>query len=191
MFKGAGWLKENGITWDDYWAAFRKYNHALYITNLSKPKPEKQTELNFQFLNTLSMSAEEFRPEDPPLGREHSPAEYERDWLSKETELTYYNLCSNEDYRITYFTERAAWWWQKQDKESHMAKILKKNPLFIHEPPYVKKPETEAECVLTRYSCGKLLVAVDNRFLSGDLIGLLCSLLPKKMPSEQVPVYFQ
>ena len=28
MFKGAGWLKENGKSWDDYWTAFRKYHHA-------------------------------------------------------------------------------------------------------------------------------------------------------------------
>ena len=75
MFKGALWLKENGKSWDDYWTAFRKYHHALYITNVSKPKPESQTELNFQFLNTLSVSAEEFRPEDLPLGWAHSTAQ--------------------------------------------------------------------------------------------------------------------
>ena len=75
MFTGALWLKENGKSWDDYWIAFRKYHHALYITNVSKPKPESQTELNFQFLNTLSISAEEFRPEDLPLGWAHSTAQ--------------------------------------------------------------------------------------------------------------------
>ena len=97
MFKGALWLKENGNSWDDYWTAFRKYHHALYITNVSKPKPESQTELNFQFLNTLSVSAEEFRPENLPLGWAHSPAEDSRDWLTKETELTYCKLCADED----------------------------------------------------------------------------------------------
>ncbi len=112
MFKGAGWLKENGKSWEDYWTAFRKYHHALYITNASKPKPEYQTELNFQFLNTLSMSAEEFRPTDLPLGWSHSPAEDSRDWLTKETELAYYNLCANEAYRIQYFTEHAVGWWR-------------------------------------------------------------------------------
>ena len=139
MFKGAGWLKENGKSWDDYWIAFRKYHHALYITNVSKPKPEAQTELNFQFLNTLSMCAEEFRPEDLPLGWTHSPAEDSRDWLTKETELTYYNLCANEDYRVSYFTDHAVGWWRSQSKESQMARILKRNPLFISEPPYVKQ----------------------------------------------------
>ena len=177
MFKGAGWLKGNGKSWEDYWIAFRKYHHALYITNVSKPKPEAQTELNFQFLNTLSMSAEEFRPEDLPLGWTHSPAEDSRDWLTKETELAYYNLCANDAYRIQYFTEHAVGWWRPQSKESQMAKILKRNPLFISEPPYVKQLESEAEGILSRYAKGKLIVAGDNRFLSGDLFWLMSFLL--------------
>ena len=177
MFKGAGWLKENGKSWEDYWTAFRKYHHALYITNVSKPKPESQTELNFQFLNTLSMSAEEFRPEDLLLGWNRSPAEEGRDWLTKETELAYYNLCANDAYRIQYFTEQAVGWWRPQSKESQMARILKRNPLFISEPPYVKQLESEAEGILSRYAKGKLIVAGDNRFLSGDLFWLMSFLL--------------
>lgn len=177
MFKGAGWLKENGKSWEDYWTAFRKYHHALYITNVSKPKPESQTELNFQFLNTLSMSAEEFRPEDLPLGWTHSPAEDIRDWLTKETELAYYNLCANDAYRIQYFTEQAVGWWRPQSKESQMARILNRNPLFISEPPYVKQLESETEGILSRYAKGKLIVAGDNRFLSGDLFWLMSFLL--------------
>lgn len=183
MFKGKGWLEDNGKTWADYWATFQKYHHALYITGVSKPKPEAQTELNFQFLNTLSMSAEEFRPADLPLGWEQSPAEDPWDWLTKETELAYYNLCANEDYRISYFTDHAVRWWKPQSRESQMARILKKNPLFLHEPPYVKKLEAEAEGILTRYARGKLLVSGDNRFLSGDLLELLVSLLEKKVPT--------
>lgn len=185
MFKGAGWLKENGKSWEDYWAVFRKYHHALYITNVSKPKPEAQTELNFQFLNTLSMSAGEFRPEDLPLGWSRSPAEDDRDWLTKETELAYYNLCADENYRVTYFTNHAVGWWRPQSKESQMAKILKRNPLFISELPYVKQLESEAEGILSRYSKGKLIVAGDNRFLSGDLLSLLVSLLDTKVPRDR------
>ena len=51
QFKAYGWLRENGMTWEDYWDAFRDYNHALYITNLSKTEPEKLVELNYQFLS--------------------------------------------------------------------------------------------------------------------------------------------
>ena len=191
MFKGAGWLKENGKSWDDYWIAFRKYHHALYITNVSKPKPEAQTELNFQFLNTLSMSAEEFRPRDLPLGWTHSPAEDSRDWMTKETELVYYNLCANEAYRIQYFTEQAVGWWKPQSKESQMAKILKRNPLFISEPPYVKQLESEAEGILSRYAKGKLIVTGDNRFLSGDLFWLISFLLdPAGVKNDRHSTYY-
>ena len=31
MFKGFGWLKDSGMTWADYWDAFRRYRHALYL----------------------------------------------------------------------------------------------------------------------------------------------------------------
>lgn len=62
MFKGYGWLTENGKSWEDYWAAFRKYRHALYVTNVSKERPQGFTQLNYQFLTTLSMTGEEFRP---------------------------------------------------------------------------------------------------------------------------------
>ena len=73
QFKACGWLRENGMTWEDYWDAFRDYNHALYITNLSKTEPEKLVELNYQFLSTLSIQPEEFRPADLPEGWDSRP----------------------------------------------------------------------------------------------------------------------
>ena len=42
QFKAYGWLREHGMTWKDYWDAFRDYNHALYITNLSKDVYKRQ-----------------------------------------------------------------------------------------------------------------------------------------------------
>ena len=66
MFKGKGWLSESKMTWHDYWDKFRKYNHALYITNVSKEIPEALTQLNYQFLATVSIQPEEFRPSDLP-----------------------------------------------------------------------------------------------------------------------------
>lgn len=103
MFKGHGWLAENDMSWSDYWKAFKKYRHALYITNTSKEKSEKLTTLNYQFLNTVSMTADEFRPNDLPLGWKDSPANDERHWLTKETELAYYNYCADDDFRKQYF----------------------------------------------------------------------------------------
>nr|WP_158577981.1 hypothetical protein [Butyricicoccus sp. AF10-3] len=107
MFKGCGWLNESGMSWEDYWAVFRKYRHALYITNISKKKPEKTTELNYQFLNTVSLKADEFRPADLPGGWDHSPEEDPRNWLTKQTELAYYSFCADKSFRQNYFFWRS------------------------------------------------------------------------------------
>ena len=97
LFKGYGWLAENGKSWEDYWAAFRKYRHALYVTNVSKERPQGFTQLNYQFLTTLSMTGEEFRPRDLPDGWEHSPEDDPRQWPTKATETEYYKLRADGD----------------------------------------------------------------------------------------------
>mgnify|MGYP003293604595 CR=1 FL=1 len=72
-----------------------------------------------------------------------------------------------------------------------MAKILKRNPLFISEPPYVKQLESEAEGILSRYAKGKLIVAGDNRFLSGDLFWLISFLLdPAGVKTDRHSTYY-
>ncbi len=176
MFKGYGWLLDNGMTWTDYWKAFSEYNHALYITNVSKEHPEEFTELNYQFLNTLSLTRDEFRPADLPDGWTSSPADDERNWLTKETETAYYNLCADEEYRLNYFLKYLNRR-NRKTKNYLLATILKSNPLFINEPVYTKELESHAENILKKYALGKLIVTGDNRFLSGDLIEILNLLL--------------
>ena len=176
MFKGCGWLNESGMSWEDYWAVFRKYRHALYITNVSKERPEKTTELNYQFLNTVSLKADEFRPADLPDGWDHSPETDERNWLTKQTELAYYNFCADESFRRNYFLEkfeRVSWWERHQGKDQILAAVLKKNPHFINEPIYAKRLEAEADKIAEQYAVGRLIVAGDNRYLSGDLLDFL------------------
>ena len=176
MFKGCGWLNESGMSWEDYWAVFRKYRHALYITNVSKEKPEKTTELNYQFLNTVSLKADEFRPADLPDGWDHSPETDERNWLTKQTELAYYNFCADESFRQNYFLEkfeRVSWWERHQGKDQILAAVLKKNLHFINEPIYAKRLEVEADKIAEQYAVGRLIVAGDNRYLSGDLLDFL------------------
>lgn len=176
MFKGCGWLNGSGMSWEDYWAVFRKYRHALYITNVSKEKPEKTTELNYQFLNTVSLKADEFRPTDLPDGWDHSPETDERNWLTKQTELAYYNFCADESFRQNYFLEkfeRVSWWERHQGKDQILAAVLKKNLHFINEPIYAKRLEVEADKIAEQYAVGRLIVAGDNRYLSGDLLDFL------------------
>ncbi|WP_243278336.1 RNA dependent RNA polymerase [Intestinimonas butyriciproducens] len=176
MFKGCGWLNGSGMSWEDYWAVFRKYRHALCITNVSKERPEKTTELNYQFLNTVSLKADEFRPADLPDGWDHSPETDERNWLTKQTELAYYNFCADESFRRNYFLEkfeRVNWWERHQGKDQILAAVLKKNPHFINEPIYAKRLEAEADKIAEQYAVGRLIVAGDNRYLSGDLLDFL------------------
>ena len=176
MFKGCGWLNGSGMSWEDYWAVFRKYRHALYITNVSKEKPEQTTELNYQFLTTVSIQGDEFRPADLPDGWDHSPETDERNWLTKQTELRYYNLCANPQFRQNYFLEKAnrvGWWERHQGRDQILAAVLKKNPRFINEPIYTKRLEDEADKIVERYAVGRLIVAGDNRYLSGDLLDFL------------------
>ena len=187
-FKGCGWLNESGMSWEDYWAVFRKYRHALYITNVSKEKPEKTTELNYQFLNTVSLKADEFRPADLPDGWDHSPEEDPRNWLTKQTELAYYSFCADESFRQNYFLEkfeRVSWWERHQGKDQILAAVLKKNPSFINEPVYAKRLEDEADKIVEQYAVGRLIVAGDNRYLSGDLLDFLAFLLPTVPPRKR------
>lgn len=174
QFKAFSWFRDCGKDWADYWKAFKKYNHALYITNVSKEAPEGLTQLNYQFLATVSIQPEEFRPADLPGGWDHSPAEDERNWLTKATEQQYYNLRVDERSRRAYFLETLTKpGISRRSKEYNLASVLRKNPLFLNEPVYTKELEAKAEQVLKDYAVGRLLVAGDIRYLSGDLLALL------------------
>ncbi len=174
MFKGIGWLNGSGKTWADYWKAFRKYHHALYITQVGDDEAEATTRMNFQFLNTLNLTTEEFRPADLPLGWDHSPADDPRDWVTKETEQEYYNFFCDEKFRLQYFLKRGERRiWEEKTRDSYLAQILKKNPLFIREAAFSKQLDSIADGIIRRYALGELTVAGDNRYLSGDLLELL------------------
>ena len=174
QLKGFGWLEESGYHWFKYIRVCEMYRHSLYVTGISKADPEEVTELNYQFLNTVSMKAELFRPDDLPLGWEHSPDNEERNWLTKATEQRYYDLIANEDYRREMFREHEDYWFStKKKKESKLADLLYVNPLFINESYYQNELDALAEKVLKNYAVGKLLIAGDNRFLSADLISFL------------------
>lgn len=174
MFKGYDWLTENCMTWADYWSAFRRYNHALYISGVSKETPQQFTELNYQFLNTLSMTADEFRPLDLPLS---FPVSDFRHWLTKETEREYYRLCCDSDYRLSFFTGKKH---SRKSKDYYLQRILEKNPKFIAEAVYADRLKSRAQSVLKQYALGRLIVAGDNRYLSADLLGFLVSFIPVK-----------
>lgn len=143
-------------------------------------------ELNYQFLSTLSIQPEEFRPADLPEGWDHSPEDDPRQWLTKVTETAYYNFRANEAYQREYFRRGLS---QPKGSRAHiMARVLEKNPKFIREPIYVEQLDGQARKVLRGYAVGRLLVPGDNRFLSGDLLELLRRLIAPRvfqLPGER------
>ncbi|MDD4495687.1 MAG: hypothetical protein PHV32_15345 [Eubacteriales bacterium] len=172
MFKAFGWITYNGLSWAEYLDRCKKYCHALYISGVNQVEPQQYTELNYQFLNTVSMTAEEFRPLDLPLGWEHSPEEDNRNWITKETEVAYYRLAADPTSRKEYFTDAL----NRSDADKRsvlLAKILNRNQLFINEPIYAKELENKAQSLLKQYAIGKLIISGDNRYLSGDLMRFL------------------
>ncbi|MBE6550998.1 MAG: hypothetical protein E7665_02560 [Ruminococcaceae bacterium] len=178
QFKGFNWLNENGYHWYRYIATCERYNQALYVTGVGKENAEDLTELNYQFLNTLSLKSILFRPSDLPMGWEHSPEEDERNWLTKATEQRYYDLTANDDFRRNYFISRAERWsLRKKSKNYRMAQLLRKNPLFINESYFANELDAMGEQVLKDYAVGKLYIKGDNRYLSADLMELLYYLI--------------
>ena len=174
MFKGFDWMTENGLTWAEYLNRCRKYNYSLYISGMDKTEPQNTTELNYQFLNTLALTDDEFRPLDLPLGWDKSPNSDPRHWLTKTTETIYYDYVGELGNRQKHFTDIL----DDEDigitdKRKQRAEIIKQNPLFMEESLYTKELYDKAESVKQRYAVGQLLVAGDNRYLSDDLMRLL------------------
>lgn len=168
MFKGLKWMEDNNLTWAEYLKRCREYNHALYISGMDKLTPQNTTELNYQFLNTLSITNEEFRPADLPLGWQSSPEYDSRRWLTKTTETEYYRFIADNEYRRRYFTDNET----EDVRRKQRAELISKNPLFIDEPVFAKELNDKAENIIRKYSVGQLLVTGDNRYLSDDLVRL-------------------
>jgi len=175
MFKGFGWMTENGLTWEQYVKLCKDYKHALYISEVGQTDPEAFTQMNYQFLTTAAIQNEEFRPADLPLGWTYSPEQEERYWITKPSETQYYRFAADEKYRLKWFINNG-----KREsagsKDKLWASILKKNPKFINEKVFTKEMEARSESIINDYALGTLISAGDNRYLSGDLLRFLRTL---------------
>lgn len=180
MFKGLKWMTDNNLTWAEYLNSCRNYNHALYISGMDKLVDQNTTELNYQFLNTLSITSEEFRPKDLPLGWKSSPEYDSRQWVTKTTEAEYYRLVADNEYRRRYFTDIET----DDNRRKHRAELIAKNPLIIDEPIFAKELNDKAENIIGKYSVGKLLVSGDNRYLSDDLVRFVAHIVKQTVGED-------
>ena len=170
MVKCLGWLKENSISWEDYWSTFNKFDHALYISQVGGDENSDDTVFNYQFLSTLSLTSDEFRPADLPAWDEGEPLSDSRNWLTKGTEAAYCRICSDKEYKIHFFTDKDH---DPDSREGQLTELLRANPKFIYESAYANILWQKAHKLIKDYAIGRLIVASDNRFLSGDLLELM------------------
>ena len=174
MFKGYGWMLENNISWEEYLNRCRKYNHALYISGTDITESKNIIDLNYQFLNTLAMTTDEFRPADLGLGISTNPQWDNRAWITKTTETEYYKLVGDYSVRREHFLEVLQNdEIEETDKKKVYARIIAKNMMFVDEPIFAKELQDKAKNILNKYAVGKLLVSGDNRYLCDDLMRLL------------------
>ena len=136
------------------------------------------TDLNYQFLTTLAMTAEEFRPRDLPNGWDRSPETDPRRWLTKTTETAYFDLSCDSRKRAEYFLRELSAPAPRDDdiqgrNRRDLIRLLRKNPLFLEEAVFTKELDARAESILQQYGLGQLLIAGDICYLSDDLMRLL------------------
>ena len=174
MFKGFGWMTENGLTWAEYLARCLKYDHALYVSGMDSLGEQDMTELNYQFLNTAAISDEEFRPAALPKDWYYSLQARDGYWLTKATEQAYYefteDIPAQRDYFIARLDDPEL---DITDRQRYRAQLIEKNFWFLFEPIYQKELRDKAEHILNKYRNANLLVAGDNRYLSDDMMRLL------------------
>ena len=174
MFKGFGWMTENGISWAEYLRRCRDYGHALYVSGMDAIEPQEMTELNYQFLNTAAITEEEFRPADIPAEWYMIGSVQDRQWLTKATEEAYFQFTADLSAQRDYFLSKLdAPELEITDRQRYRAQLIGKNLWFLLEPIYQKELRDKAEHILNKYRNANLLAAGDNRYLSDDLMRLM------------------
>lgn len=184
MFKGFGWMTENGLTWAEYLARCLKYDHALYVSGMDSVEPQDMTELNYQFLNTAAISDEEFRPAVLPKDWYYSRQAREGCWLTKVTEQAYYefiqDIPAQRDYFLTKLEDPEL---DINDRQRYRAQLIEKNFWFLFEPIYQKELRDKAAHILSKYRNANLLVAEVNDHLKAQT--------PKGFPETLLPMLMQ
>lgn len=180
QFKGCGWMTENRLTFEEYLKRLRAYRHTLYITGVNRTDSEQFTNLNYQFLSTLALSGEQFRPADKPFDWMNECISDEDDrnsesWLTKTTEEIYYRLLNDEWFQFDYYVDHAPK--NPKSRGYRLAGMLFRNDLLLAEKEYRRELDRAADTILRNFARGNLLVRGRVAYLSADLTLFLAELL--------------
>lgn len=175
QFKGCGWMTENGLTFEEYLKRLRAYRHTLYITGVNRTNSEPFTDLNYQFLSTLALSGEQFRPVDKPFDMTGQLSDESESWLTKTTEEIYYRLLNDEWFQFDYYVDHAPK--NPKSRGYRLAGMLFRNDLLLAEKEYRRELDRAADTILRNFARGNLLVRGRVAYLSADLTLFLAELL--------------
>ena len=175
QFKGCGWMTENGLTFEEYLKRLRSYRHTLYITGVNRTDSEQFTDLNYQFLSTLALSGEQFRPADKPFDMTGQLSDESESWLTKTTEEIYYRLLNDEWFQFDYYVDHAPK--NPKSRRFRLAEMLFRNDLLLAEKEYRRELDRAADTILRNFARGNLLVRGRVAYLSADLTLFLAELL--------------
>ena len=175
QFKGCGWMTENGLTFEEYLKRLRSYRHTLYITGVNRTDSEQFTDLNYQFLSTLALSGEQFRPADKPFDMTGQLSDESESWLTKTTEEIYYRLLNDEWFQFDYYVDHAPK--NPKSRGYRLAGMLHLNDLLLAEKEYRRELDRAADTILRNFARGNLLVRGRVAYLSADLTLFLAELL--------------
>ena len=175
QFKGCGWMTENGLTFEEYLKRLRAYRHTLYITGVNRTDSEQFTDLNYQFLSTLALSGEQFKPADKPFDMTGQLSDESESWLTKTTEEIYYRLLNDEWFQFDYYVDHAPK--NPKSRRFRLAEMLFRNDLLLAEKEYRRELDRAADTILRNFARGNLLVRGRVAYLSADLTLFLAELL--------------
>ena len=173
QFKGCGWMEENGLSFDDYLDHMKEYRHALYITGVNNTGKKQYTELNYQFISTLALSGEDFRPKDMPF--DWMTEERAESWLTKTTEENYYRLLNDEWFQFDYYVDHTPAF--PKSRRYRLSEMLRRNDRLLAEKVYRSELDRAAEMLLQNYARGNLEVRGQVAYLSSDLALFLAELI--------------
>ena len=172
MFKCSKWVKlilEN--TSDDYikyyFDKMKVYGHALYVTNIdTRLTGDGRVPLNYQFLSTLAISSADF---ESICQEQIETIEAVPETIVKKEDWQNDGVDSSQDKEDNPFK------YQKQvlTAEDKCLMALTKNNAFYSEQKIKQLINTMLHTEAKNLGTGRLKVAGEQRFLSGDLLELL------------------
>ena len=56
MFKGFGWMEQNGLSWEEYRQRWARYDHGLYVSGADKAGSQGTVCFNYQAYNLTNFT---------------------------------------------------------------------------------------------------------------------------------------